>query len=370
MDLIVGLLIIVVCCLVIWRASHGFDIASVYLGRNLSDGVRGATINAIGSSIPELFTTLFFLFAAGEVDKFSGGIATTAGSAIFNAMIIPAVIILAVLGAGLTKRIEVSKRVILRDGISLIVAELILIYLISDDTLHWWHGLILMGSYVAYVGVLLYSMKDMGESEEEEFYSNDGASNKLVDLLTFEWTDLIIKKDINQKNAWVLLLSTMGIIGVACFFLVHSCEMVAHGLGVNTYFVAVILASAATSVPDTILSYKDALAGNHDDALANAIGSNIFDVCFALGFPLFMYTIIYGPIGMSVEIIDDIAELRITLLVLTIVAFLVFYIGRFMGRPKAIILILSYLVFTSFIIAKAMEMDWAIQLGAFLRAMM
>jgi Ca2+/Na+ antiporter len=367
MDLIIGLLVIVACCLVIWRASHGFDVASVYLGRNLSDGVRGATINAIGSSIPELFTTLFFLFAAGEVDKFSGGIATTAGSAIFNAMIIPAVIILAVLGAGLTKRIKVSKKVILRDGVSLIVAELILIYLISGDTLHWWHGLILMCSYVGYVAVLLFSMRNSPEAEAEDHYVNEGSSNTIRDLLTFDWTNIIIKKEINQVNAWALLLAKMGIIGVSCFFLVHSCEMVAHGLGVNTYFVAVILASAATSVPDTILSYKDALAGNYDDALANAIGSNIFDVCFALGFPLFMYTILYGPIGMSVEIIDDIAELRITLLILTVVAFLVFYIGRFMGKAKAYILIASYIVFASFIIAKALEMDWAVRLGELLR---
>ena len=368
MELIIGLLVIILCCLVIWRASHGFDIASVYLGRNLSDGVRGATINAIGSSIPELFTTLFFLFAAGEVDKFSGGIATTAGSAIFNSMIIPAVIILAVLGAGLTKKIEVSKKVILRDGISLIIAELILIYLISGDTLHWWHGVILMSSYVAYMAVLLFSMKNSKESEGEDLYKNKGTSNGFINFVTFEWTNLIIRKEINQRNALSLLLATMGIIGVACFFLVHSCEMVAHGLGVNTFFVAVILASAATSVPDTILSYKDALAGNYDDALANAIGSNIFDVCFALGFPLFLYTMIYGPIGMSVEVIDDIAELRITLLMLTIVAFLVFYIGRFMGKTKAFVLIAAYLSFTFFIVSKAMELDWAVQLGEILRS--
>ena len=159
----------------------------------------------------------------------------------------------------------------------------------------------------------------------------------------------------------------MLVIGAACFFLVHSCETVAHSLGINTYFVAVILASAATSVPDTILSYKDAKAGEYDDALSNAIGSNIFDVCFALGFPLFLYTIMYGPIGMSLDIVDDIAELRITLLVLTVFAFLVFYIGRYMGRIKAVMLIIAYLFFTTFIISKAMEMEWAIKLGDTLR---
>ena len=37
-----------------------FERASSYLGRNMAPGVQGATINAIGSSIPELLTAIFF----------------------------------------------------------------------------------------------------------------------------------------------------------------------------------------------------------------------------------------------------------------------------------------------------------------------
>ena len=61
MGIIIPLLFIFICCLIIWKASDGFEVSSEYLGRNLSDGVRGATINAIASSMPELFTTIFFL---------------------------------------------------------------------------------------------------------------------------------------------------------------------------------------------------------------------------------------------------------------------------------------------------------------------
>ena len=78
------------------------------------------------------------------------------------------------------------------------------------------------------------------------------------------------------------------------------------------YFVSVVLASAATSVPDTIISYKDAMKGNYDDAVANALGSNIFDVCFALGLPLFLFTLIYGPIEMSSETIENVGQLSST----------------------------------------------------------
>jgi len=91
--MLISFFLITFCCIIIWRASDGFEAASEYLGRNLTDGVRGATINAIGSSMPELFTTFWFLFGMMDRDGFAGGIGTTAGSAIFNGMIIPAVVI-------------------------------------------------------------------------------------------------------------------------------------------------------------------------------------------------------------------------------------------------------------------------------------
>ena len=151
MGILICLVIIFITCLVIWKASDGFEASSEYLGRNLSDGVRGATINAIASSMPELFTTMFFLLWLQDTENFSGGIGTTTGSAIFNGMIIPALVILVVISTGVARSIEVSKKVILRDGISLILAEFILIFVISGDSLNWWHGLILIGSYAAYI---------------------------------------------------------------------------------------------------------------------------------------------------------------------------------------------------------------------------
>lgn len=374
MELLIGLGLIIICCIIIWRASDGFEAASEYLGRNLSDGVRGATINAIGSSMPELFTTFFFFFyyfyflgdAERANDGFAGGIGTTAGSAIFNGMIIPAVVILAVIFYGLAKRIEVSRKVILRDGLSLIAAEICLIFLISGTSLNWYHGLILMGIYGVYVTLMFSTMSKKEENddeEEEEFYENEGDHNTLKNLLTLDLAPLFIKDKINSGNAWALLLTSMFIIGVACFLLVYSCEVSAEALHVNTYFIAVILASAATSVPDTILSYRDAMDGEYDDAVANALGSNIFDVCFALGLPLFIFTIMNGPLEMNPNVVDDVTELRVLLVGLTVLAFLIYIIGKGMGRLKAVLLLLIYAVFTFYIYSKAYGHEWAIEVG-------
>ena len=375
MDIFIGLFIIAVCCVVIWRASDGFETASQYIGRKLSDGVRGATINAIGSSMPELFTTLFFLFYSSVYyskiseasNGFAGGIGTTAGSAIFNGMIIPAIVIFAVIGYGLAKNVKVGKKVIFRDGLSLIAAELILILLISGSTLYWWHGLILMSTYGLYVTFMLRTMTEKEESEVKVYYQNNQSSKRLTNILTINLAPLFIKEKINTSNAWPLLITSMLIIGLACFFLVYSCELTATALGIKTYFVAVILASAATSVPDTILSYKDAINGEYDDAVANALGSNIFDVCFALGLPLLIFTIAYGPIQMSPDTVDNISELRLILLALTIIAFLLYYFGESLNRVKAFIFLAIYILFVTYIYGRAYQQEWAVEMGQYLR---
>ena len=293
--MIISILIILLAMLVIWRASDGFETASEYLGRNLTDGVRGATINAIGSSMPELFTTFFGLLLLQNTDNFAFGIGTTAGSAVFNAMIIPAVVIFAVIGSGMAKKVNVSKKVILRDGLSLLAAEFILIFVVSGNRLDWWHGAILMLTYGAYVVVMFRTMGEATEldgddDDDEEDVEPTGFGKA---LLTLDIESLIIgSREMASGRAWGLLVVSMVVIGSACIGLVHACEELAGVMGLAPYFIAVVLASAATSVPDTIISYRDAMNGEFDDAVANALGSNIFDVCFALGLPLFVYTLI------------------------------------------------------------------------------
>jgi cation:H+ antiporter len=368
MVILSALFAITLAMLIIWRSSDGFEVASGYLGRNLTDGVRGATINAVGSSIPELFTTLFSLMLLGEVDNFAFGIGTTAGSAIFNGMIIPAVVIIAVIGYGIANKVNVSRKVILRDGIGLIIAELILIYMVSGNHLTWWHGLGLMSTYVVYVAYMFMTMQkkasqDQEELEDEKEYPIGRKPTVLKSFITMDFEHVFIRKQINTLNAWVLLLFSMLIIGLACIVLIHSCELLSVEMGIAPYFIAVVLASAATSVPDTILSYRDAVAGNYDDAVANALGSNIFDICFALGFPLFAFTLFNGPIEMTQETVANVAELQASLVFLTIIAFLIYYFNTGLRKVHAYLLLSLYVLFIGFIFAKAYEFEWAIRLG-------
>ena len=374
MDIITSIILIIFSTVFIAKACDGFEAAADYLGRNLSEGVKGASINAIGSSMPELFATFVFLFIFADTSGFAGGIGTTAGSAVFNSMIIPAFAILTAMKLFQLASVPVSKKVVLRDGLTLIAVEFILIVAIGE-TLQWWHGLMLMLLYLGYAGYMFVSMgksdnsmdtpntvdnpdADTGNDNDTE-ERDTPTPNRLTALFKMDLESAIIAQgDMRTNTAWVLLGVTTLFVAVACFLLVYGCERFGHALGIHGYFVAVILAAGASSVPDTILSIRDARKGNYDDALSNALGSNIFDICFALGLPLFLYTLINGEIVMPVGLVEHISELRILLLLLTIVVFLIFCLGRGLGKAKASTLLLLYALFTIYVVARAYEQPW------------
>ena len=362
MDILLSLLLVVFATYVIAKACDGFEAAADYLGRNMTDGVKGATINAIGSSMPELFVTFVFLFIYADTTGFAGGIGTTAGSAVFNTMVIPAVSILVALKMFKLSSINVSKKVILRDGLMLIAAEFILIVTIGD-TLEWWHGMMLMLLYVGYASYMLFSIRNNpneDEQDDEDEDEDDGENeSRLMAAFKLDLETLIIGQNkFTNANSWFLLAVSTIIIAVACYFLVEAAEVFASEIGIASYFVAVIIVAAASSVPDTILSMKDAKKGNYDDAVSNALGSNIFDICFALGLPLFLYTIFNGTIHIPANVVSDVVELRLLLLFLTIGAFFIFYFGNGMGKKKAYGLLSLYSFFTIFIVSKAYDLAW------------
>lgn len=431
MGILIPLLLIFLTCLIIWRACDGFEIASEYAGRNLSEGVRGGTINAISSSIPELFTTLIALFVLSDQDGFAVGIGTTAGSALFNGMIIPAscilVAVFALNAANRVKSVDVSPKVILRDGLFLIVGEALLIVILSGNRLVWWQGLVLITFYAIYLKYMLGSMKrnqiadaaNGSESDTEEEVAeeevaeeeDDGAKAErgLIGSF-FYWVSFgplldLEKAFIKEKhrhqikneewNPWPLLVTSVLVIGAACYLLVKACEWLgtgsaAHpsyelfgytltGFGMPPLFVAVIFASMATSVPDTVMSIRDARDGDYDDAVANALGSNIFDICFALGFPLFLYTLIYGAIEMSPEVATQSTELRSALLVLTILGFLLYFVGPRIKKAgktliplhpwRAVALLGIYGAFVVYVVARGNDQPWALNISEILHSL-
>ena len=307
MELSVVLLGVLACAFLIKRVCDVFEPAADYLGRNMSQGIKGATINAVASSLPELLTAFMMLFFYDDKGGFAAGLATCAGSSVFNVAIIPACCVLAVRWSG--KRPDSAltirrRKVLVRDGLTFVLAMAVLLTVLRGvEEITWHDGISLVSVYVVYVLWLLY--------DHRKAHTLDGLSDDDVvletgrtgwnALLTLDFYALFLAgRRLTPLMAWTSLLMALTALGFVCYGLTVFVMQAADGLGIAPYFSALILAAAATSVPDSILSVKDALKGNDDDAISNALASNTFNLTTCIGLPLLAYGLVYNqPLSVA-----------------------------------------------------------------------
>lgn len=275
MEIYIWIGVVIGTCLGIMKSCDFFEMGADYIGRNMSAGAKGALVNALGSSMPELLVTLAFVLS-GKPELILAGIAVTAGSAIFNAVLIPAISILFTNG-----NMELNRKVLMRDGCYLLLIEGLLIWMLGQAAFTLPMVLALLASYAAYATHVMYDSKKSGAPKE--VYDGE---------IKTAW------------KAWLYLGGSMAALGFLCHWLAESIDHIATLSHWPVYLVAVTLGAAATSLPDTILSVKSAKDGEGDDAVGNAIGSNIFDVTGALGIPMLVAMIIiwYNGGDMSLPI--------------------------------------------------------------------
>lgn len=107
-------------------------------------------------------------------------------------------------------------------------------------------------------------------------------------------------------------------IGVLTHFMVVWVTAVGCFLGVSTIFMGLVVLAIGTSVPDALGSMIAARSGEANMAIANAVGSNVFDVLIGLGFPWFLRGLIKSE-PMPVD--RDGIALNVVILFLTAVLF-------------------------------------------------
>jgi cation:H+ antiporter len=338
----------ILTAIVIWKACDPFSDAAHFLGRNIPQSVRGATIDAVASSLPELFSTFLFLMV---YDEYASGVATCAGSALYNMLVIPAICVL------LVRNLQVSSEVVWRDGVYYVASQLLLVLFLASGKLTWYMGLGLILMYVGYT-VWLYldarnyrrrrrqrpSESGSEDGEPEGGVPEDGEpeDGEPKDATRF-----------TPKKAWLVVLVSTVVVGVACHLLVTACVRLAGLWGVAPYFVAVIIAAAATSVPDTFISIFSARKGDSSGAVANAFGSNIFDINICLGLPLLIYC---ATTGQTIELKgSEITTLWVLLIVSSVVTLVLFGTRYRIGRAKGVIMLLVYIGFLVYVVLEGLS---------------
>ena len=116
-----SILILLVAIHVMRKCASSFDIAASYLTRNLGEGIKGPTINAVASSLPELLISSMFLFYFKDIKGFSAGYGTIIGSSAFNIALIPVIsFVYLYITKGKEKVFQINKRIVKQDALFLL----------------------------------------------------------------------------------------------------------------------------------------------------------------------------------------------------------------------------------------------------------
>lgn len=323
---------IIASCAIIWFSSESISKISDVIGRGWNHGVRGATINAVSSSLPELFTASFFLLALNQVSGFVSGIATMAGSAIYNALVIPGLMGFVSIWKLKQKLPEHNHFIVRRDGLWLLGTQVVVLFIIRSGSIGWWKAAGLLGIYLAYIIMLNRHRKDGRPGPRP-----------------------VPRK--TKMKAFRNLAFQVVIMGAACYILVESCVQLGEQLGFGMAILGLLVAATATSLPDTFLSVRDAWRGQPDDGISNALGSNIFDLCVALGLPVLVYSLTVSEIRLDAGTIEMLSNIWYVLMGLTIVALVAMLSGKRLHSRQVAALAIGYAIFLGLVVTGTLQVN-------------
>lgn len=297
-DSLLPFLYIILSCYLLKYACDTFEQAAGYLGRNFPPGIKGATVNAIGSSMPEMCVVIACLFWFDDPSLVMVALGVTAGSAIFNGCVIPALsIIMAKDEKGkAVEHIELNKKVLLRDVFWVLTAEIALIIFLGFNSFTLWMAVALNAIYCLYAVHLYFDAQNhVGGDEDEYEYEEIEDKGIIANIFYFNFNALFFSnRTFTLTSALVVLTLAIAVISGASHILVEGVLGSAAVLGVPQFFAGLVFGAAASSVPDLMLSVKDAQKGEYEDAVANPLASNTFDTTVAFALPLLAWFLING----------------------------------------------------------------------------
>jgi K+-dependent Na+/Ca+ exchanger-like protein len=309
----------------------------------LPSDVAGATFMAVGSSAPELFTALFAVFRPGAHADIGAG--TIVGSAIFN--------ILVIIGASAAfRQAKLTWQPVIRDLIFYSLSIILILAVFWDGKVVLAEAVIFLFAYALYIVVVTQWKKILPYEDQNpiELLEKSVAKNKLAQF-SKNLLGLIIPDP--QKNPEKYLVTFgLSVVSLAflSFLLVEAAVGVGEILRINPTIIALTVLAAGTSIPDLLSSIVVARQGRGDMAVSNAVGSNIFDILFALGFPWAIFLLLNGG---SIAVGTDNLLSSVFLLFATVVAILFVLIVRkwTIGRRAGLVLIALYIAYVAYMVS-------------------
>ena len=249
--ILLDLIIVLVSIFILLKSSEYFLKSAGKIAHDLkiSEFIIGLTLVSIGTSIPELVTSII-----AALEKNTGIIiGTIVGSNIANIGLILGI------GSVLTI-ITVKKEFFYRDSIFLIAISLLFYILSLDRVISWTEGLVFLLMFLAYIYILYQTRK---KGRYTKFLGHLNTTTFLHNITIF------------FVSLAFLLLSAK--------FTVDYAVKLATELGLRQEFIGLTLIAIGTSLPELAVTITSARKHMSDILLGNLIGSNIVNILLVIG---------------------------------------------------------------------------------------
>ena len=301
---VLALPVFIIGVIFLWKGSDilvdGTSKTAAHLG--ISALIVSVILVGFGTSAPE-FAISVGAAAQNNSDISLGNII---GSCVANLLLVLGV-------AAIVRPIKIKKGIIRREFPIMLGATIVLLvasFFGFLDTYRWIGGalfLILFASFVVYF--VMCARKERGNGRK-------------------------IDTGKTSKN---LLFIALGIIGVVAgaWLLIESSMLIAEFFGIPTFIIAISLVAVGTSLPELVVSSMAAHKNEHDIAVGNVLGSNVFNIFLILGF---------AALFIPLKAIDFLPHLWI-LLAVSLIMFPILYTGNIISRKEGAFMLVIYSIF-------------------------
>lgn len=246
----------------------------------LSSFVIGVIIVGIGTSLPELISSIFAA-VKGTTEIIA---ANAIGSNIANIFLVVGI------SALVGRKLQVSKDLIDLE-LPLLAASTTLFLLVAyDKVISFPEAIILVIGCGLYLAYILTTQDD----DELEVHKPGKDASKLAIKHAAKDKGIInghSKKDpISTRDIVVLLIGVAGLV-FGAQYLIESVINLSAILGLATGVISITAVAIGTSLPELLVSTKAALRGKAEMALGNIFGSNAFNLLLVVGIPGLFSTI-------------------------------------------------------------------------------
>ena len=289
----------------------------------------GVVILGLGTSAPEMVVSvLAALEGSPEL-----ALGNAYGSNIMN--------IALVLGTTvLISPITIDKSIVKRDLPLLLIITLLAAWQLRDGQLSQSDGIILLLGLVA---VLIFQIVINLRSSSEEDKEAGNKNNKHNENKDKQSAEIF--------RGLASLIIGMSILILSSRAIVWGAVELATFWGLSELIIGLTIVAVGTSLPELVASLSAARKGEHDMALGNIIGSNIFNTLGVVGLAAFIAPISADPIILSRDV-SAMALLTILLVVLCVSAYIS---KRSFGRISGAIL-LSFFIGYSILLTQTFDL--------------